>query len=523
MQVTPDTSPMMVLHEKHIRIIAVLISFALSAWAVYSDGIVNRDGILYLQAAKQLTQGQWSSALALYDWPFYSGLIALISQAAGLGLETSAQLLNALLFALTVYVFIGLVGELGGNRKVLVAAGLVILLHPQLNEHRADIFRDNGYWAFYLLAVWLFIKYYKLPQLRYALAWGIAIFVTILFRIEGVAFLCLLPLTLLFKRDLNLPRRLLTLAGAWLLGFVGLLLLLVGWVINPEAVMHNIGRLDEPLRWVGYLWHGLSGHLQEQAARLSQAILNQYSENHALHAVIAALIAILAFGVFSALSLVYAVLIFHSFISGTFRTFLAVDMQRIIIGLVAINLVVLSLFLLKMFFLTGRYPMPLALTLMLVLPFHLIALQDRWRMGQIRPLVRTLYLALAGLAVVAVCVDGLVTFGPSKQHIKMAGLWIAHEAPASARLYTNDEVVAYYAGRWQPIDYDGFNETLRQLREGGWRNFDYLAIRAKKHDKALETAARQAVGQEPVKVFVNNHGERLLIFQTHSRSNGRQP
>lgn len=523
MQASLATSSLTMMRENNIPVVAVVISLVLSAWAIYSDGIVNRDGILYLQAAEQLLQGQWSASLTLYNWPFYSGLIALTSQLTSLGVETSAQLLNAMLFALLVYAFIGLVEELGGNRNTLIAAALVILLQPQLNEHRADIFRDNGYWAFYLLAIWLFIKYFNTPQLRYAWAWGASIIIAMLFRIEGMAFLCLLPLTLLFKTDMSLNRRLLTLAGAWLVGFAGLGLVLALWVVNPDVVMHNIGRLDEPLHWLGYLWNGFSSHLQEQAARLSTAILNPFSENHALHAVIATLVTILVFGVFSALSTVYAVLILHSFISGTFRTRLSVDMQRIIIWLAVINLVVLSLFLMKMFFLTGRYPMPLALTLMLVLPFHLIGLQDRWRMSDIRPFVRKIYLTVIGLVIFAVAIDGLITLGPSKQYIKTAGLWIAHEVPVGARVYTNDEVLAYYAGRWQAIKYDGFDQTLRQLREGAWRDFDYLAIRAKKHDGALETAARQVVGHEPVKVFINNRGERLLIFKTQTGSLSRQP
>ena len=166
MHAVPAQHPFARFVEDHIRILAVLISFALSAWAQYSDGIVNRDGILYLEAAAQLEQGQWSAALAVYTWPFYSALIALMSYLTGLGVEPAAHLLDALLFALMVWAFINVVAELGGDRKTLVAAALVVLLAPQLNEHRSDIFRDNGYWAFYLLSLWLFIKYMLRSKIR---------------------------------------------------------------------------------------------------------------------------------------------------------------------------------------------------------------------------------------------------------------------------------------------------------------------------------------------------------------------
>ncbi len=521
MQVVPAISPLIKLLENNIRIVAVLVSFALSAWAVYSNGVVNRDGILYLQAAAQLEQGQWTAALALYNWLLYPGLIALTGQLTGLTLEASAQLLNGLLFGLTVYAFISLVKELGGNNTTLIAAALVILVYPELNEQRAAIFRDNGYWAFYLLSVWLFIKYFKTPCLRYAWAWGASIIITLLFRIEGMAFLFLLPLALMLKRDMSLSRRFLALAGAYLIWVAGLFLLLIGWTIDPEIVSHNIGRLNEPFGWLGYLWRELGSHLQEQAARLSDAILNRYSDNYALHAVIATLATILVLGVFSALGAVYTVLVVHSFMSRTFRSCLPADMRGLVIWLIIINLVVLSVFLIKAFFLAGRYPMPLALTLMLILPFHLVVLKDRWRASRLSPAARKACLTVIAFLVLAVTVDGLITFGPSKQYLKAAGVWIAREAPVDAKLYTNDGTVAYYAGSWQATPYAGFDEVLRQLHSNEWRNFDYLAIHIKKRDKALEAAARQAVGHVPVKTFINNRGEKVLIFRTQILSGNR--
>ncbi|MEO5574258.1 MAG: hypothetical protein ABIR48_07235 [Gammaproteobacteria bacterium] len=505
--------PLTILRGKQIHLVAILISFALSAWAVYSDGIVNRDGILYLETAAQLEQGNWPAARALYEWPFYSALIASISHLSGLGIEASAQGLNALLFALIVYAFIGVVGEMGGGRRTLIAAALVILLQPQLNEHRADIFRDNGYWAFYLLALWLFIKYFKMPRLCYAWAWGISIVIALLFRIEGMVFLCLLPLTLLLKHDMILSQRLRALAGAYVVGLAGLFLLAVWWAIDPVAALHNVGRLGEPLSWLSYVWQGLGGHLQEQAARLNQAILNQFSASHALQAVIATLLTLLFSSLISALSLVYALLILHSFVSGSFRARLPDDMRKIILWLVLINLVVLSVFLVKMFFLTGRYPMPAALTLMLILPFHLTWLAGKWHARDLSQFKQTAQLGLIAVVIFAVAVDGLVNFGPSKYYLKTAGLWIAKQLPADAKLYTNDEVVAYYAGRWQPVNYDRSGATVQGLRAGTWRNFDYVAIRVKKHDAVLAAELRKVISQRELKVFKNNYDEKLWIFK----------
>ncbi len=135
-----------------VRTFAAIISLFLSAWSVYLDDVVNSDGVLYLWAAEALKAGDWQEALALYKWPLYSSLISLVSLIPGLGVEYAAHVLNAALTALAVVVFLSLVRELGADRKMLIAAAIVILLFPGLNRYRAFIIRDAGYIAFYLLA-----------------------------------------------------------------------------------------------------------------------------------------------------------------------------------------------------------------------------------------------------------------------------------------------------------------------------------------------------------------------------------
>ena len=85
-----------------IQAVAVGLSLLLTLFVVAQDQMPNDDGVLYLYSAELISAGDWSRALQLFNWPFYSLLIAAGHKASGLGLENAAYVLNALLQALTV-------------------------------------------------------------------------------------------------------------------------------------------------------------------------------------------------------------------------------------------------------------------------------------------------------------------------------------------------------------------------------------------------------------------------------------
>ena len=62
----------------------------------------------------------------------------------GLSFDHAAHVLNAALTALTVVVFVSLVGEVGGNKKVIIASVFVVLLYAGLNKYRAMVIRDHA-------------------------------------------------------------------------------------------------------------------------------------------------------------------------------------------------------------------------------------------------------------------------------------------------------------------------------------------------------------------------------------------
>lgn len=498
-----------------IYLIAMGISLLFSVWLIYSNEVVTRDGIIYLRCAELLTRGDWVDALAVYEWPFYPALIALTGFITGLSLESAAHVLNAVTSTITVVAFIGIVGELGGNRKVRIVATLVILLFPEFNENREHIYRDDGYWAFYLTSLWLFLGYYRAPRLSRSFGWSGAMALATLFRIEGMAVLFLLPLVLLWKRGVTWPQRLIAFGMAYLGPLIGLLLVLGVWVNYPDALRAYSGRLDEPLAWMNYLGQGLIDYLHGQTDRLSAAILNQYSEEYAMSAIIAVLLMLLALNLSHALGAWYSLLVVHALIFPGHHPQITSDAHPVLHWMLAINVLILMVFLLKYFFLTARYTMPMALTLLLWLPFHIVYLQERWLVATARPLPRRLVSTLAVVAFLALAVNSLVSWGASKLYLKEAGLWLAQEAPAGTRLYTDTWELAYYAQRDGALTLS-FAEpelTVQKLSDGAWREFDFLALEINRHQPENEVIIRQTIGVEPIKIFNNDRGGKVLIFR----------
>ncbi len=116
--------------SQDIRRIAVLVSVALSIWAFYANDTINVDGILYLDVAHQLTLGNWNEAYRLYNWLFYPSLIAGLAMVTPFDIVASAGILNTILYAAVIWLFLTVLRYSGADQKTMLAGCLIILIHP---------------------------------------------------------------------------------------------------------------------------------------------------------------------------------------------------------------------------------------------------------------------------------------------------------------------------------------------------------------------------------------------------------
>ena len=494
-----------------IRWYAALCSLLLSSWLIYTDGVVNNDGIIYLHSAQAFIDEGWSAAVAIYPWPFYSGLIALLHRALGISIENVAYLINTALFVLVVTWFVSLVKEASASGKTALYAALLILILPVLNDYRAYTIRDVGYWAFYLGGLLYFLRYLRTPLPRFAFGWGACMLLATLFRIEGLAFLVLIPLILLVLRPQAWSVRLRNFLNVNAVFFVVAIALLLLYGFSD---IQFSGRLGDPILLAKELVFSLREGVAEKADALEIAVLGKYTKDFATSAVVIIMLTILfsylLFGFGFAHLLCTAQGIWRAKILPEYR-----DSILLLSWAAAIHLAILVVFVTARFFMTGRFVVPLVLTLLVFAPLGLQIFRERWKAtGDQRPRPRRAwaYPALCVLLIVA-AVDGSYSFGPSKKHLKEAGLWIDRNTPPASKLLSNDGAVGYYANRELVLDPNKVETTHVERIASPESNVraDYLALNVKRRDSSGGDAFKKQFG-DPLKRFRNNRGDQVLIY-----------
>lgn len=494
-----------------IRTLAVLASLVVSAWLIATGDIVNNDGMLYLSAAERIAQGDWEAARGLYGWLFYPWLIAVISGIAPLGLEASAHLVDAAMAAVMVYAFLSIIRELGGDRKVELIAAFVIVFHPYLNDSRAEILRDHGYWALYLLATFYFLKCHRNPSWPNALSWACLMALATLFRIEGSVILVALPFLLLLKRDELPARRLRAFGRAYTLNALVLAAVAVWAAVEPDFT-DQAGRLLDPIRKLNQLFASVGEGFQIKAQRLHDAVLTGYTDQYAVPALLAVVFLIMTDNVVRTLSPLYVVL-------PAFRRFRARltfphGVPMILASLCGLHLLSALVFLVPHYYMSSRHVVAASLTLLVTIPFVLASVHDRWiQRGRGGRFQRWPYPLIAA-ALVFMAADGLLSVGgASKRYIREAGAWLQQNVSQDTRLYSNHRKVLFYGGR--PLEFEGPPKAplaANWISERAWRRYDYVALWERGNDGEDAQVLAEAAELELVASFANDEGDRVLIF-----------
>ncbi len=418
-------------------LVGALGSLLLSFWYVRLAGVVNQDGVLYLLAA----QGDVQSATSLGNWIFYSHLIRGVSWITGWAAEHAAWLVNGLLDLLLVLAFVRLVEELGGNRRTQWLGVLAVLVLPYLNDNRAEIIRDHGYWAFSLVALVCYLRLFRRFSWGWLLGWYGAMGLATLFRVEGAAFVALMPLGLLL-RPVPWRRRILEMGLAYLP--LGLAAGLVAG-FRPDLLQGN--RLGTTLvNGVTFLGKAFVEGPSARAGELQQLLSPYYSHGTALLVIwFAAAVDILK-DLAKALSWpFFLVLLLRRWFPAPG---LPAEYRRVLLAYGGVSLLVLLFQEMRSFIMVSRYAMALALALLPVVVFALEALWRRYESGWVGR-------GLAGLVVFAIVVlaaDSLIESPDRKGYLAAAGRWMAGHLPESARIVADKEWLrlTYYANERKP-------------------------------------------------------------------------
>lgn len=457
--------------EQDCRFFAALTSFVLTLLLGW-DALINSDGILYITQAHLISEGAWKEAIAHYPWPAYAALIAGVER-LGPSFEHSAVIINGICYALMVSGFVTVIKQAGGNRAIQWIAAIVLLIHPDINGYRDYIIRDVGLWGMLFWSVYALSRFHEKRQWRDICVWTVSMSVAVLFRIEAAVFLLLAPLGLLVLT----PRR-----SLWdLLRFQSFFIVigLVGIAgILMTANTAELGRLEDLPRYAQGLWH-VGDKYMDRAEGLAAVFSSEMKTKHAAVALFGAILTYFAYLVFKGLTPLFALL---AGVTGYKRLFPNSITHRYIWVFVGLAALIIITFFLQLYFLSGRYVIPLALLLTSFVPYgiHHIAISR----GNGTFLGRPFMFPIMTLALTAMFISGVTSFGYSKAYLKESGEWIRTHVKPDATVYIGEKHVAYYAQRFDILEVRD-DRAATALKKEMKQHFDGKDIVVLYHEKKM--------------------------------------
>lgn len=497
---------------KLLCLLSALASVALSLWAIHLDPVINRDGVYYVRAAEHFASGKWSEALAVYKWPFYSFVVGAVIKYTGLASGHATYLVSIALYVLLVIGFTAFVQALGGRGTVLWIAALVILFYPMLNKFRPFVIRDVGYWACYLWSLAYFLSYLRLRTTALLWMWAAFMVLAFLFRVEGLAFLIVLPVWLA-ARGVRDP---------WKRAATGLAVLVSAGVLSGFTLWQHVSDsgaspgelLANPLQHIVASWGSATGELADRLNGLQREFggpVHTWIGAPVYLGMVAVMIVVECVEV---LGIVYAGILAYGLVKRKVAFEPPLDYWWKV--LVCLQLLLLIAFGFLNFFLADRYPVGLALTLLAPVPFLLNDLWLRWRA---RPEWVQWKPAAVALLLIVSSVEGL-DVKTGKRYLREAGLWLRGHAAAGQSMYSNSVILFYYAGLGdlEPRPRYSWEEAMRLVWTGDWRQYDYLALIVEGSRAQHRGLIVDKIGKEPDIEFASSTGDQVLIFS--SQGNG---
>lgn len=453
--------------QLHVTFIALALLFA--AWINYiHHGWINGDSVLYFEAARLFSLGEWRAGMEVWGWPLFSLLIAGMHKLSGLNIQLSAQVLNTLLFGLATASFLQLIREAGGQKTALISGGLLLLSSQYIvGDILPMLLRDQGFWAFFLTSLVFFVRYAKHYRVRDALLWQACIMTATLFRIEGISYLALLPMALLFTAPAHMKLKAFLHAHSLnILAGVGLLASIL--ILGLQTT--ELGRLQEILTLD--IHHQLTQKLLAQAGIMAESVLGEYLDEFAVPGLLVTFIFILLIKVLYTTGTLNTIL---SLLAIRARPALATQPAKAILNTaILISLINMFLIITKVFVLSGRYVIALALILMVYAAFYMAYLFERYQSGYPRNRVGRVILWVIPASILIGLLTNLWPKPVGFNYEQEAIAWLKAHHIDNKDVFFDSARLRYYAGA-SFIGNDG-NFVLETIRRGEDITEPYVVI-----------------------------------------------
>jgi len=461
------------------------------------------DGIIYLKAAKIFLQHGLKASMQIYNWPFYSILIAMTTKIFSLSILNAAYVLNAILDIVTVCAFVAILKKLGAKTLLQLLGALLLITNPYFNHFRIHILKGHGYYAFALLAIFWLMQYATTHNWRYTISWNIAIIIAILFRIEGTILLAGLPLILFLQPAKNLRTKINLVGKTYVIPIVIILILIsIYFILFFKHALASMGHLTETFNQLQTriisIWYNFS-HTKEllRTDLLSSSMPAGHGVTYFLTGgILGSLIGTMI----EVTGVLYILLLLFCIWKNVINC--QREIKNIWLMSLGLTLIIPLWFFLQNNFLSGRYVALFSLLAFLSLPFALQKIYINWKERKPCLTGSKWIFPLIIIWILLITIDGIGHFGPSKTYIITAGRWINNNTPAATKLCCNDPQLFYYADRSGTL-----NSNVKKLMK---HKCNYLALKIPRYVHQSSSLHNAIMN------FKNHRGDAAYIFKLKS-------
>jgi hypothetical protein len=476
--------------RNQLRLLSVGVVIIIAIWIIFlQHGWVTSDAILYFEMARLLADGQWDKAIAMFKWPFYPSLIALVHMVTGLSMQTSAQCLSVTFFATSLWALLNIVIQLGGGQRAQVLATLMILGSSYIvGDIMPMTTRDQGYWAFMLLALWQFIVFFKQGNFRNALAWQVLVLLATLFRIEGAVYILAFPLVILAlpKPTIGGVNAIHLLFRAYAFFILLGILAALAMAMSSSANVDALGRLNELLTGFSDIEQNIKQNLMHRVDVMRDQVIGEPFKEFAWFTFLLSLFSISVIKCFFVAGWAPAILTLFS--TQQSRDTLNKETLKVLGVFAGISWVIATLIILKVNILSGRYVILFGFVLIAVASIIADAQLQQWKRinlsNKVVLITCAIIILLGFIGNVLPKRDDFYYEIDAVQYVKQHA-----NIKQQAVLYTSEKQRFYAGMPYEDRSYDEWQYLVDRIEDGRENQYEFVLINLNNKADSVEKEA----------------------------------
>lgn len=511
------------LTEQQLLYLLTLIA-SLIAWRIFfvAQGSINDDATLYFEAARLFFIGQWQLGINLFEWPFYSLLIAAISLLTRLNLHHSAELLSVIFFSITCFSLSKIVQLAGGDKVAILAVNLLVWSSLYITgDVLGMLLRDTGFWAFFTGGVAVFMLFERAPSYFYAVLWQLLVLFAMQFRIEAISYLLLIPFTIFLQANIALRFKVRLYLQANTLLIALLLVLTAAITTGGLAKLASLGRMQEVSDIIFNSSKTLLEGFKAKSGMMGEHVLGRYLADYASFSLVISLVCITLYKALLAAGFTPLILLASQ--GKKALNLPNAQARALLLGTAGIALLNALTITFRSYVLSSRYVVAFGFIVIIFAAFAFSRLYANYKKNlnvDDKPNVLSkklghFVLFAAVLLFAAGILKNIAPKPDAYYYEQNAVAWIKnHTQSTSTRIYYDSSRLRYYAqAPWAGReDIEKFDSLITALNNETVR-YDYLLMRTKPSNINKQNQLKQLQHYKMIKSFSNKSGNQIIIMQ----------